>query len=299
MLRHLRLIALWAGVLACAGCSDERRIPTNPGPPLAPTGPTAPSDTQRRAALALFEAASVHAAATTSPLTLATEDGKVIWANGPCSGYGSTQGSVDGGSPPTPGTFLPTGNHTYVVSFSDCFVDWGLTGVELHGVASAVYSAAEWSNVSATVSAESLRGEGLTSGQFSDLYDVTADGLAVWTSVGSTMKTTTYTPAIGSRLVNNATTNVATFRGGSYSMIRYPVNRVERRFDSLKVDVNGTEYTLSGSLDTTYTPRPGTFGEVTHIGEIRIVHNGTLVARIYGDVRNALTIEILTPLASF
>ena len=37
MLRHLTLLALCAGVLAGAGCSDERRIPTDPGPPLAPT----------------------------------------------------------------------------------------------------------------------------------------------------------------------------------------------------------------------------------------------------------------------
>ena len=297
MLRHLTLIAFCAGVLAGAGCSDERRPPTDPAPPLAPSGPTAPSATQRRAALALFEAASVHAGVTTSPLTLATEGGKVMWANGPCSGFGSTQGSVDGGLPPSPGTFLPTGNHTYVVSFSDCFWDYGLTGVELSGVASAVYSAAEWSNVSATVSAESLRGEGLASGEFSDLYDVTANGSAVWTSVGSMMKATTYTPAIGSRLVNNATTNVATFGGGSYSMIHYQVNRVERRFDSLKVAVNGSEYTLNGSLDSRYASSPS--GEVAYTGEIRIIHNGTLIARIYGDIRNARTIEVLAPLVPF
>jgi hypothetical protein len=43
MSRYLRLIAFCAGVLASAGCSSERRLPTDPGPPLAPTGPTAPS----------------------------------------------------------------------------------------------------------------------------------------------------------------------------------------------------------------------------------------------------------------
>ena len=73
MSRHLRLIAVCACILASAGCSNERRLPTDPSPP-APTGPTAPSpppppsDSQRLAALALFDAATVHAGLTTSPL---------------------------------------------------------------------------------------------------------------------------------------------------------------------------------------------------------------------------------------
>ena len=93
-------------------------------------------------------------------------------------------------------------------------------------------------------------------------------------------------------MVNNSTTNVATFGGGSYSMIRYPgSNRWDQRFDNLKVAINGTEYTLNGSLDT-----EGVGSQRTYTGEIRIINNGTLVARIYGDVRNALTIEVLVPL---
>jgi len=247
----------------------------------------------------LFEAVIVHEALTTSPLTYATQDGKVVWTNGPCvyringqsAASGSLQGSLDGSLSPTSGTFLPTGSHTYVVSFSNCLVDY-LAGIELNGVASAAYSAAEWSNLTATVSADSVRGQGLPSGEFSELYDVTADGSGVWTSVGSSTKTTTYTPATGSRLVNNSTTNVATFGGGSYSMIQYPSAGVERRFDNLKVAINGTEYTLNGSLDTTY----GFSGSRTYTGEIRIINNGTLVARIYGDAGNALTVEVLVPL---
>ena len=82
----------------------------------------------------------------------------------------------------------------------------------LNGVASAAYKAAEWSNVSATVSADSVRGRDLAF--LSNLNDVTADGSAVWTSVGSGTKTTTYTPAAGSRLINNSTSSVAMFGGG-------------------------------------------------------------------------------------
>jgi hypothetical protein len=155
---------------------------------------------------------------------------------------------------------LPTGSHTYAVSFSNCLVNY-LAGTELNGVASAAYRAAEWSNLTATVSAESMRGQGLF-------------------------------PVSGSRLVNNSTSNVATFGGGSYSLVPNPGNRWEQRFDNLKVAVNGTEYRLSGNLETTIAPR-GTPG---HTGEIRIISDGTLAARIYGDVRNALTIEVLVPL---
>jgi hypothetical protein len=168
-----------------------------------------------------------------------------------------------------------------------------LAGTELNGTASAAYRAAEWSNLAATVSAESMHGRGLASGLFSELYDVTADGSAVWTSVGSSAKTTTYTPVSGARLVNNSTSTVATFGGGSYSMIQYPGNRWEQRFDNLRVAINGSEYTLNGSLETTIeSPR----GTPRHTGEIRISNNATLAARIYGDVRNALTIEVLVPL---
>ena len=296
MSRHLRLIACCAVVLASAGCSNERRLPTEPPPagPSDPATPGTPSAPQRLAALALFESASLHQWLTASPLIFATYDGKVVWTNGPCENakQGSLQGSLDGGLPPTSGTFLPTGSHTYEVSFSNCLVD-GWAGT-LNGVASAAYNAAEWSNVTATVSAESVRGRDLHSGFFSELSAVTADGSAVWTRVGSSTRTTTYTPASGSRLVNNSTANVATFGGGSYSRLS-TLGRVEERFDNLKVAINGTEYTLIGSLDSEQfsgSPR-------TYTGEIRIINNGTLSARIYGDVSKALTIEVLVPLVSF
>ncbi len=285
---------------AAGGCSESMPTSpsatvTSPAPPPPPPAPPEASAPQRLAALALFESASLHAALTTSPLNSAAEDGKV-WFNGPCAaGSGSLQGSLDGGLSPTSGTFLPTGSHTYVVSFTNCVVDY-LSGIELNGVASAAYTAADWSNITATVSADSVRGTGLA--YLSELHDVTGDGSAVWTSVGSSRKTITYTPAPGSRLVNNSTANVATFGGGSYSRTHPPPpqgtsSRVEQRFVNLKVAINGTEYTLDGSLDTTYG-FAGSGG--TNTGEIRIINNGALVARIYGDARNALAIEVLVPL---
>lgn len=286
------IASLGAAVVITLGCGQSPGWPS----PL-PTPGTTQQRSASQLALSLFEAARMHAGLTTSALTWATgEDGQVRWTNGPCDFVpgGSVQASLDGGVPPSSGMFLPTGSHLYVVSFSNCLVD-GWTGT-LNGVASAAYNAAEWSNVTVTVSADSVRGRYLHF--LSDLNDVTADGSAVWTRVGigsSSTQTQTYTPTAGSRLVNNSTTNVATFGGGSYSEIRYPAKGEEHRFDNLKVATNGTEYTLNGSLDTTY----GFSGSRTHTGEVRIINNGTLVARIYGDARNALTTEVLVPLVPF
>jgi hypothetical protein len=288
-LARVVVASLGVSVVITLGCGTP---PSGPTP--TPTPGVLPPSASQRAALVLFEAAILHAELTTSPLTWATGDGEVRWTNGPCDvvEQGSVQASLDGGAPPAAGEFLPTGSHTYVVSFSNCLVD-GWAGT-LNGVASAAYNVADWSNVTATVSADSVRGRNLS---ISELRDVTAAGSAAWTRVGSgfSTQTTTYTPAAGSRLVNNSTGNVATFGGGSYSMIRYPAKGTEQRFDNLKVAINGTEYRLSGSLDTTY----GSSGSSIYTGEVRIINNGTLVARIYGDVRNALAIEVLAPVVPF
>ena len=220
----------------------------------------------------------------------------MVWTGGPCVfEQGSMHGSLDGGLSPAAGTRLPPGSHTYVASFANCLVEWW--GVELNGTASAAYTAAEWSHLTATVSADSVRGKGLAF--LSELRDVTADGSGAWTQAGSSTKSWSYTPASGSRLVNNLTSNVATFRGGSYSEIQYPAPpgtsaAMEQRFDNLQVDINGTQYILTGSLDSRYG---FVGGQATHTGEIRITSNGTLVARIYGGVPNGLAIEVLVPVA--
>ena len=278
-LERVVMASLGVSVVITLGCGI-----TEPSPPPPDVQP--PSASQR-AALSLLEAASVHMQVTTSPLTWASQEGRVILTNGPCGSVesGSVQATLDGGVAPTSGTFLPTGSHTYVVSFSNCLVNGGESTL-LNGVASAAYNVADWSSATATVSADSVRGQGLG---VSGLNDVTAEGSAVWTRVrsGSERRTATYTPATGSRLVNTLTTNVATFGGGAYSVIL--TDRVERRFDNLKVAINGTEYTLNGSLEVTS-------GTTYYTGEVRITNNGTLVARIYGDVRKALTIEVLVAL---
>ena len=114
----------------------------------------------------------------------------------------------------------------------------------------------------------------------------------------SATETTTYTPTIGSTLVNNATGNVATFGGGSYSSGYGPVppgsasaGHVELK--DLIVTIGGTSYALNGSLHSVFA---FSAEETSHSGEVRITRNGSLMARVYGDGTWKLRTEILGPL---
>src|SRR5215471_14454871 len=109
MSRHLRLIVFSVGLLANAGCSNEHRLPTGQTESRGGSTeqPPPPSPSQRLAALALFEAVIDHEALMTSPLNFAAQDGKVVWASGPCAlgQEGSVQGTLDGSVSPASGTF--------------------------------------------------------------------------------------------------------------------------------------------------------------------------------------------------
>ena len=171
----------------------------------------------------------------------------------------------------------------------------------LNGAASAVYTTTDLNDLPALVSLNSVQGRGEGVSYLSDLNDVTADGSGTWTRLRTdTWVTTTYTPTIGSTLVNNATGNVATFQGGSYSSSDGPRPSgasavAHEEFDNLAVAIGGTSYTLNGNLHSFY----GFSSENTYTGEVRITSNGTLVARIYGDASGALRTEVLSPLVSF
>jgi len=241
----------------------------------------------------LYESASVHATLSTSHHYYMAYDDRV-WP------WDCVQMSLDGA--PTPAV-LPTGSHTFAASFDRCYVDF-LVGTWLDGTASSTYAATDLNELTAQVSANSMRGK--LANFRSDLYDVTADGSATWTRVRtgtawttSWAETTTYRPTIGSTLTNNSTNNVATFEGGSYTQSWGPPppggTAIHEEFDDLAVAVSGTSYTLNGSLDSFYW----NVGTRSYTGEIRITSCGTLVARIYADASGARQTEILTPLASF
>jgi len=262
----------------------------SPAPTPAPLNPGT--------VLNLYESVELLASLTASALVHATSDYEV-WTTGPCVfGSGSLLAALDGG--PATREALPAGSHTFAVTFSNCLVD-GLVGVTLNGTASAAYTSVDLRDVTALVSANSMRGTLLA--LRSGLHDVTSDGSGTWrrvtTSAGST---TTYTPNVGSKLVNNLTSNAAAFAGGSYSSgyaLPPPPGAsasLRQDFASLAVAVNGTEYILEGNLQSVYG---FTGNEARHTGEVRITSNGTLVARIYGDVNGVFRIEVLTALQPF
>jgi hypothetical protein len=72
------IAGLAVSVVITLGCGKPPSAPS--GAPTPTPGPE-PSASQRLAALALFEAASVHAGVMTSLLTYGTDYGKVLWTN--------------------------------------------------------------------------------------------------------------------------------------------------------------------------------------------------------------------------
>ena len=68
-LARVVIVSLGVSVVMTLGCGQLPTEPTEPTPPLSAS---------QRAALALFEAADVHMQVTTSPLTWASQEGRVI-----------------------------------------------------------------------------------------------------------------------------------------------------------------------------------------------------------------------------
>jgi hypothetical protein len=279
-------------VAACGGGSDVAA----PAPQAAPPAPAIPQNSE--AAFAVFEAAQVHASMTASPF-MWTDAGSAAptgFASGACRMGGSTQVAIDGASP-RPDALLPTGSHTYAVTFSNCVVD-GLVGIVLNGTATAVYSTADWSDVTAQVNVGSMRGTGSLGFHSSAMSDVSARGSGTWRTIRTASGgSTTYTPAPGSTLVSNRTTNVITFDGGSFT-VGYengPPAASRWSFTNLAVTLNGAGYLLDGSLQRTFANGLPVSGS----GEVRVTSNATLVARVFVDASGTMRSEALAPLVSF
>jgi hypothetical protein len=316
---HLTALCILCAALvsACGGGNDgagpdsgvpdsvlvpDASVPDASVPDVGPPLPPPPSIPQLDATvLSLYESASVPAFLAGLPFVEAFY-WRSVWTSGPCPWAGSMEVFLDG-SAPAPGTMLAPGSHTLAVSYALCRIYGGGWEAEtnVNGVASAAYTTTDLNDLTAVVSLSSVQGTGNWMSYRSALDDVTADGSGTWTRLRTdTLETTTYTPTIGSTLVNNATSNVATFQGGSYSSSDGPrpsgASAVEHEeFDKLAVAISGTSYTLNGNLHSFY----GFSSEITYTGEVRITSNGTLVARIYGDASGALRTEVLSPLVPF
>jgi hypothetical protein len=285
-----------AALVGGCGGGSSPAVPADQ--PTVTTPPPAPTSFDTSTALSLYESAQVHASLTASALEYAVMDYR-LWTTDYCVfGGGSMLAGLDG----SPATIeqLPPGSHTFTVTFTNCLVD-GLVGSTLDGTVSAAYTAVDLSDVTALVSTSSMRGTLLAFR--SGLFDVTSYGSGTWRRVatGGGLSITTYTPTVGSKLVNNLTGNAATFAGGSYSSAQTtpPPDSsasVEQDFDNLIVAIDGTEYTIDGTLKSVY----GFVGnQGVHTGEVRITSNGNLVARVYGNAKGQFSVVQLSTLPPF
>jgi hypothetical protein len=257
-------------------------------------GGASPTTTDRGRVLRIYEAPSILARLASAAIGQTTIDYKT-WTDGPCVfGDGSLRTSLDG-VPLANRSVLPTGNHTLMATFSQCLVD-GLVGSTLDGTATASYSSADLSSLSASVAANSLSATVFAFN--SDLFSVTADGSGSWIRTRTASSdTTTFAPSAGSRLADNRSAWTATFGGGSYSQVAYVppagLSAVLRDvFDNVLVTIDGRAYLLTGDLQFLYRFD----SSASHVGEVRITSDGTLVARLYGDSAGVLRIEVLGPL---
>lgn len=295
------LCAVSAALLcACGGGGESTVAPTSPQvtvPATVPAPSPAPArDPYRETALALYESARVHSALATSPV-YDPADGQLLW--GCVQGSGTVQFDLDG-SVLTAGTKLPTGTHALLVTFANCLTD-GLVGTTLTGTTSGTYDRSGVNDWSAVLSLSSMRGTLLNF--FSDLGDVTAEGTGHWTyrATGDAHTTayaytTTYAPGIGSKLVNNLTTNLATFGGGAYSSsVDMASSSMQEDFNGLTITLNGTSYALDGHLQAGFSTGSLNFSS----GEIRITSGGSLIARLYPEHDGRLGVQIFGPLVAF
>jgi hypothetical protein len=238
----------------------------------------------------LLQTAWLHASQASPFQVIPWGDDESVWTTGPCIQWGEVQASLDGEAAPAA---LPTGSHTFAVTFADCTGGDAMAAVSLNGAVSAAYVTTDWNELTAVVSANSMSILCCSGG-----YDFTANGGGTWTRV-RTAHTMIYAPAIGATLINNRTKNVVTFGGGSYSSGYRPtpyggwLHSGPEGFDNLTVAIGATSYIIHGSIEL------GPLYRVGDPGEVRIASNGTLVARVYRDANGMLRTEVLSPVASF
>lgn len=278
---------------ACGGGSNSAPAAEQSPPPATqqPLPPGVPDP----AAITLLLASSVYATMAGEPFIYLQPGGEAppAWGAVPCEGgSGSLEALLDG-APSSAGNPLPVGRHAYVVRFANCLLD-GLDGRTYTGTASVAYATADWTEIVATARTDSLRAQ--TSGE-ARLADVTSNGSGTWkytsTASGSVR---TYAPAAGGTLVNNLTTNVITFNGGSiFSEASPGTTSVFRNgFEKLEIQLNGTSLVLDGALERTFVD-----GRQTNLtGEIRVTGSGGLVAR-FSAVDGQMRTDVFAPLIWF
>lgn len=289
-------------LISLAGCGGGGGSDAAPAAP-APALPPPPTAAMHQQAIALAEAAFVFGDMTIGPIWYGTDETLRVLPSADVCGSGTATSRLDGAAVAA-GTELPTGNHTFEMTFAACAV---LPTRVLTGTASVAYSAptSVATAMTATATANGVRWQGkLTS--FTGTAGVSAD------YTGSGAMSYSYTesvtgdvlsgesalrPAAGATVTHNGSRATLAWVSGdvrervtlnatSFAPITYAVD-----YRALTFSVGGATVVVDGTLTKTFsgnTMTPGGQAALrvagTQVGSLRYEADGRLTATLTADV---------------
>lgn len=288
------------GTLAACGGSDDSPPPPPPAPPPPAPAPIDPLAQQRSVAFA--EAPLAFNEMTAASVFFGTDEAVKVLASADICSTGSASVSLDGAAVAV-GTLLPTGSHVFAGTFSNCrtFFDTTLTGNSTYA-----YSAPNTilTNITATATASAMRRLATTAA--GEAVDWTGTGSGVYTfnetiANGESTYDSTFVPANGATLVNNATGNALTYVSGelrqsstvnigSGAFVRYSLE-----YRALTFSVGNSTVVFDGALTKTF----GANNSMTPSGETQMSVGGTAAARIIFNAQGALSANVSAPVPAW
>lgn len=179
-------------------------------------------------------------------------------------------------------------------------------GFTLTGTSSYSYAAPNTilTNITATATASAMRR--LASTGAGQAVDWTGTGSGVYTfnetvAGGQSTYTSTFSPASGAQIVNNATGNALTFvsgelressvvNAGSGAFLRYDVE-----YRALTFAVGGSTVVLDGALTKTF----GAGNSITPSGEVQLKVAGALAARVSFNTQGTFSADVSAPVPTW
>lgn len=282
---------------ACGGGGDAA-----PAAPAAPPPPP-PTAAMHQQAIALAEAPFVFGDMTVGPIWYGTDETLRVLASADVCGSGTATSRLDGAAI-SAGTVLPTGSHTFEMSFATCAV---LPTRVLTGTASVAYSAptSVATAMTATATANGVRWQGkLTSftgsaGVNGDFTGSGAIGFSYTESVTGNVLNgeSTLRPAAGATVTNNDSRatlawvsgdvrELVTLNATTFAPLTYTTD-----YRALTLSVGGATVVIDGSLTKTFngsamTPSGQAALRVggAQVGTLRYAADGRLTATLTADV---------------
>lgn len=226
---------------------------------------------------------------------------KVLASSDICS-TGSASVSLDGAAVAV-GTLLPTGSHVFAGTFTGCRTIFDAT---LTGNSSYSYTAPTTilTNITATATATSMRR--LATTEAGEAVDWTGNGSGADTfnetvANGESRYDTTFVPANGAVLLNNATGNSLTFVSGEVRESS-AINIASGAFVLYNVEYRALTFSVGNAtvvFDGAMMNRPGAGGSITSTGEVLMRVAGTTAARIFYNAQGKLSADVSAPVPAW